>query len=376
MTPLFFYGTLCHAPLLRLVLDREAETTPARLDGYQVRWAAGESFPILREAEAGQIDGILLRDATSEDRARLDHYEGAFDYAVLPVSVETEAGVEAAEVYRPQPGRWPVGQAWDLQDWVRDWGALTLEAAEEVMAHYGRPEAAGLGRRFHMVRSRAQSRLRAADWDRSRTISSDFSAEDVALEGFSRPYLGFFTLEEHRLRHRRFDGSWTDPADRAVFRAADAVTVLPYDPVRDAVLLIEQLRVAAYAHGDPHPWLIEPIAGIVDAGETYEMTARREAEEEAGISIGALHQIGRYYPSPGAVAQVLISYLGITDLPDDLPGQGGLQSEGEDIRSIRVSFDQAMEMVQSGEIAVAPLIISLQWLALNRDRLRGRTVTA
>ena len=155
------------------------------------------------------------------------------------------------------------------------------------------------------------------------------------------------------------------------FGRGEAVTLLPYDPVRDRVLLLEQFRAAPFAQGDPEPWLLEPIAGIVDAGESVEASAHREAQEEAGITVDSLVFISRYYPSPGATAQVLYSYAGIADLPDDLASTGGLSDEGEDIAVHLVSFADAMAMLESGEIAVAPLVISLQWLAANRARLRA-----
>jgi nudix-type nucleoside diphosphatase (YffH/AdpP family) len=116
---------------------------------------------------------------------------------------------------------------------------------------------------------------------------------------------------------RRFDGDAQRDVRRAVFRVTDAATVLPYDPVRDRILLLEQLRFGPLAQGDPAPWLLEPVAGLIDAGETPEETARREAAEEAGLVIGDLHFVARYYPSPGGVSQVLYSYIGLADLPDE-----------------------------------------------------------
>jgi len=84
-----------------------------------------------------------------------------------------------------------------------------------------------------------------------------------------------------------------------------------------------------------------------------------------------MHQVGRYYVSPGAVTEYLVSYIGLADLPDSAEGVSGLAAEAEDIRAHVVSFDQLMAMVESGEVANAPLLISAQWLALHRARLRA-----
>ncbi|QBY00674.1 NUDIX domain-containing protein [Rhodophyticola sp. CCM32] len=376
MDSLFFYGTLCYRPLLGLVLGRVPDLLAARLDGHKVSWAEGQSFPMIDPVAGAGAEGLLLRDVTEEDRARLDHYEGAFAYGVKTVEVETGAGPVAAHVYMPETPLWPAGAPWSLEDWLRDWGALTLEAAAEIMALYGTEDAASIATRFGMIRSRAQSRLRAADWERARSISADFTRDDIELAHLATPYRKFFMIEEYTARHRRFDGTLSAPVDRAVFRAADAVTLLPYDPLRDRVLLIEQLRLGAYAQGDRFPWLLEPVAGIIDAGEAPETSVRREALEEAGVEIGALHLVGQYYPSPGGMAQLLISYIGLADLHDDLPEVGGLDAEGEDIRSHLVGFAEAMEMLRTGELAVAPLIISIQWLAAHRDALRDGSLTA
>lgn len=371
MRALFFYGTLRHAPLLEVVLGRAARARAARLDGYEVLWAAGESFPLIRPAAGGATHGLLVEDIGPQDLARLDFYEGAFSFALVPVTVAIDRGLAEAGVYVPDPQAWTPGEPWRLEDWVRDWGAVSVEAAREVMGRFGHEDARAVAARFGVIRARAHAALRAAAWRRPAGPSGDFTRDDVQVDAISTPYAGFFNIEEYRARHRRFDGTMSEPVSRAIFRAFDAVTVLPYDPLRDRVLMIEQVRLGAYAHGDPQPWLLEPVAGIVDAGESDEQTARRETLEEAGVALSELHFVARYYPSPGGVAQVLISYLGTADLPDDLPALGGLDTEGEDIRSHLVAFGEAMRLLRDGALANAPLIITMQWLAAHREGLRA-----
>jgi ADP-ribose pyrophosphatase len=198
------------------------------------------------------------------------------------------------------------------------------------------------------------------------------AAGDVQVQTRSEPYTGFFAIEEQDLRFRRFDGSLSAPVHRAAFVSGDAVTVLPYDPLRDRVLVVEQFRFSPFVRGDANPWQLEAIAGRIDAGETPEQAAIREGQEEAGLRLDRLVPIANYYPSPGAVTEYLYSYLALVDLPDDAAGVFGLASEAEDIRAHLVSFDDLMAACASGEVANAPLLLSALWLARERPALRGQ----
>lgn len=197
------------------------------------------------------------------------------------------------------------------------------------------------------------------------------ASDDLDLLSIDQPWAGFFAIEEWRFRHRRFDGDMGQPILREVFVTPDAVTVLPYDPARDRVLLVEQFRPGPAARGDPQSWQIEAVAGMIDPGETPEETARRETLEEAGLALGALHRVAGYYPSPGAHTEYVTSYIGIADLPDGVAGLGGLPQEHEDIRSHLMSFEALMALIESGEAASGPLIVSALWLAQARPRLRA-----
>ncbi|NNK79751.1 MAG: NUDIX domain-containing protein, partial [Litoreibacter sp.] len=220
------------------------------------------------------------------------------------------------------------------------------------------------------IETRAQARLNARAYRPPVELRRGFSRGDVTQHARRRKYSKFFVLDEVDLSYRQFSGSTGPTVERAVFISADAVTVLPYDPVRDTVLLIEQFRAAPYMRGDPVPWSLEAIAGRIDAGESPEAATRREAQEEAGLTLGELHHISNYYPSPGAKTEYLFSYLGIADLPPDLAGIGGLDTEAEDIRSMVIPFDDLMAAVRSGEVENAPLLLSALWLERERERLR------
>ena len=370
MRNVFLYGTLRHLPLLEAVLGRDVAPVAAELSDHAVARAEGRDFPILVAQSGARAAGVVL-GVDEAGIARLDFYEGPFGYGLREVTVATADGPVAAWAYFPDPGVLQPAEAWDLAAWQAKWGTIVTRSADEVMATLGTQWAEAVDARHGMILARAQAYENTARWQRPRSLGRAMGRDRVRVTGQRHEHLGFFTLESLTMEHPRFDGGPPMEVTRAVFRAGEAVTLLPYDPVRDRVLLLEQFRAAPYAQGDPEPWLLEPIAGIVDAGESVEASAHREALEEAGITVGRLHFISRYYPSPGATAQVLHSYAGIADLPDGLATGGGLSDEGEDIAVHLVSFAEAMAMVESGEIAVAPLVISLQWLAANRERLRG-----
>ena len=370
MVAFFFYGTLCHPPLLQTVLGRAAATRPARLAGHSVAWAEGGAFPLIFPAAGGMADGLLCEGLSGEDVARLDFYEGGFGYDAQSLRVEVEGGPVEARVYLPRPGLWQPGQAWRLGDWVGRYGPTAVATAEDFMALRGKLPASVLAARYGAMLVRGASRLRAAA-PQPATLRRRPRPDDLHVTARALPYARFFAVEEWRVGWRQFDGAMNTPVDRAVFVSCDAVTVLPYDPVRDRVLLIEQFRAGPMARGDAAVWQLEAIAGRIDAGETPEEAARREAVEEAGLTLGPLLPAASYYPSPGILTEYLYSYVGLADLPDGIAGVFGQADEAEDIRGHLIPFDRMMDLVASGEIANSPLILTALWLQRERARLRA-----
>lgn len=373
MTAMFFYGTLRYRPLLELVLGHDGAgltIEEAALPGHAAFWVLGESYPLIAQAEGRRAPGLRVVGLSAEDRARLDYYEGGHGYRLRPIAVELASGAQPAEVYFPPAEGPPLGAEWDLRDWQARWGDVTMLAAEDVMRHYGQMSAQAVAGRYGPIRARAASRLKARQSPPT-SLRRAMQPDDVELIARRDPYAAFFAVEEYHLRHRRFDGAMGAELDRAAFITCDAATVLPYDPQRDTVLLVEQFRMGPYARGDAQCWSLEAIAGRIDAGETPEETLRREAREEAGLELGALHHCFNYYPSPGAVTEYIYTYVALADLPDSAAGLGGLMSEGEDIRAHVIAFDRLMALLDSGELENGPLITSALWLSRNRERLRA-----
>lgn len=242
------------------------------------------------------------------------------------------------------------------------------ELVAAVLRYYGHLPAEAVRRRLPALQVEAASRIRAAAAP-GRGLRA--GSGEVEVGPVEPSHAGFFALDLWHLRHRRFDGEMSPRLTREVFVAGDAVTVLPYDPVRDRVLVVEQLRMGPLGRGDPLPWQLEAIAGRIDPGEAPEDAARREAVEEAGLVLGQLEKVAEYYPTPGAVTEYLYSYVALCDLPDGVAGLFGAAEEAEDIKGHLLGFDRLVEVMAAGGIGNAPLLLTVLWLQRERSRLRG-----
>lgn len=364
----FLWGGLCDRAVLAAVLGEAAAAArlgPARLAGHALRIRPGADHPLLCPAPGEVAEGLLAEGLGAPALARLGFLAGVMDWRETPVTVETGSGPAAALTWTcPAAGD---AAPWDAAAWAAGRRAAFRELAEELMDHFGTDPA-----RARMLlpgmRLRAEARAAAASETPRASLRRGFTRADVAAIARARPWAGHFAIESHRISHRRFAGGMTPPLLREVFASGDAVTVLPWDPVADRVLIVEQWRAGPWARGDRMPWCLEAIAGRRDPGEGEEDAARREAAEEAGLALGRLALIGRYYPTPGAVAERLTSYVGEADL-SSAGGVHGLAGEHEDIRSLILPTDAALDAIAGGEVNSGPLIVSLLWLARERDRL-------
>ena len=197
-----------------------------------------------------------------------------------------------------------------------------------------------------------------------------FDKNDVFNLTKRKLYQGFFSLIEYRFQYRQFDGSMSGVVTREILERGHAVVLLAYDVKRDQVVLIEQIRIAAIETQDS-PWLLELIAGMMDHGnESPEEVAKREAIEEAGITIGRCKPIISYLASPGGLTEKLHIWVGEVDSSTAI-GVHGLAEENEDIKVHVVSREQAYQWVENGVINNAASIIALQWFQLNHHLLKN-----
>lgn len=193
---------------------------------------------------------------------------------------------------------------------------------------------------------------------------------DKQLEILSKEilYQGFFRVEKYRLKHTLFGGGWSAEITRELFMRGSCVAVLLYDPYADKVVLIEQFRTGAILNPDK-AWLVEIVAGAIEEGESAEDVAHRESLEEAGCEILQLKIISEFYTTPGGSSEWITLFCGKVD-STEVGGIHGLDHEDEDIWVRTVDFDESYRMLENGEINSAIAIIALQWLALNRKKLR------
>jgi len=183
-------------------------------------------------------------------------------------------------------------------------------------------------------------------------------------------FQGYFRLARYRFHHSLYRGGVSGAFDREVFERGEAAAVLPYDPVRDEVVLIRQFRAGTFAAGR-HPWCWEIVAGMIEDGETPEDVARREAVEEAAIEIQDIMLLYSLVLSPGACSETCNIFLGRID-STGVGGVHGLATENEDILVKTMPFADALALLARDEIDNSAAVIALQWLALHRDELRNR----
>ncbi|MGA8382037.1 MAG: NUDIX domain-containing protein [Stellaceae bacterium] len=194
---------------------------------------------------------------------------------------------------------------------------------------------------------------------------------DVEIIEAATAFERFLRMDVVRFRHRRFSGEWSQPLTHDVLRRGQAVAVALYDPDRDAVVLVEQLRLPALLAG-ASPWQIEVVAGLVDAGEPPELVAVRETREESGLALGGeLVPIQRYLPSPGASDESVLLFCARVDATA-AAGVHGLAQEGEDIRVVVKTMAEVEAMLDAGSIENGHTLVTLYWLVRHRDELRRR----
>jgi ADP-ribose pyrophosphatase len=181
-------------------------------------------------------------------------------------------------------------------------------------------------------------------------------------------YSGFYKLTAIQLQHELFAGGQSNILRRELIDRGQAVAVLPYDPVSDEIVLIEQFRIGA-GEAKSSPWVIEVIAGYKESGESAEEVVHREAYEEAGCRVTDLLPMFKYYSSPGGSNEQIQIFLGRTQ-SSHINGIHGLDEEGEDIKVHVISSQQAFDWLDSGKIDSAAPIIALQWFRLNYQRIR------
>jgi len=183
---------------------------------------------------------------------------------------------------------------------------------------------------------------------------------------------GFLPLKRYHLHHSLFDGGTSGELIRERVEGYKAASLLPYDPIRDEVVLIEQFRIGAL-ESPAGAWILEVVGGIIEGDHSPEDVARKEAIEEAGCEVDGLIPICEFMVSPGTSSERIHLFCGRVDA-SKADGIHGLDDEGEDIRVVVMPAEDAIHGIGSRRINSTASIIALQWLALNREDLRKHWV--
>lgn len=172
---------------------------------------------------------------------------------------------------------------------------------------------------------------------------------------------GFYGYDRYKVT---IDGH-TVPRD--ALRVGRVVVIIPVDLKRDEIVLIRQFRLGAQLSlglGD----VVEVPAGRVERGEDIATAARRECQEEIGVTPEQLVPLFDLLPSAGSSDEHMFFLLATVDAAK-VPERAGAAHEQEDTRPLRVSIDRALKALEGGSLHYGAAIIGLQWLALNRAKL-------
>jgi ADP-ribose pyrophosphatase len=192
-----------------------------------------------------------------------------------------------------------------------------------------------------------------------RAAEAKVGTSELIGEGF-RPYERFAVELPHR------DGGKVSLV-RDLLRIGRTVGVIALDLARDEIVVIRQFRLAAHLSvglGD----LVEIPAGYVNPHESAIDAVRRECLEEIGVEPRAVREIYTFMPAPGILDEHATIFIAAVDAAQ-APAHAGAAYETEQTRPIRVRIDDALAALREGAIHNGYLIMALQWIALNRDRL-------
>ena len=372
---IFVFGTLKSETLRTIVLGRELapkDICTASIKGFCVYWAKEGPFPVMVPKEGSEAHGLVLKNLSDVDVERLNYYELGFDYVLSPTYVETNVGPAEASAYFCNNSDMATKKSWSYDHWLSDHSEVQYIAAKEFLDFFDTKYGDTAQAMYNKIFKRAEVYANEAA-NLSKVIENGpENSINIQVENIQREYLGFFALNQISLKYSQFDGDISELKNRVILMGSEASLILPYDPVLDKVLLVEQFRIGPFCRGDRAPWVFEPVAGIIEVGETPDEAAKREVFEEAGLEVTQLVKMGSGYPNPGEATSYFYNYIAIVDLSEYSPGIYGAKNEGEDIRTHVIDFKTVLNWSVSNKLRVLPLNTMVLWLALNKLKLPSK----
>jgi len=169
----------------------------------------------------------------------------------------------------------------------------------------------------------------------------------------------WYTLKKITFDYLKNDGTWQTQI-REAYDRGNGAAILLYNSKTNTVILTKQFRMPTYLNGSTDGMMIECCAGLLDENNP-EDCIKKEAIEETGYNIKKVRKVFEAYMSPGAVTEVLHYFIAEYDSTMKVAEGGGLDHEQEDIEVLELDFEQAYQMISSGEIKDAKTIMLLQY---------------
>lgn len=173
----------------------------------------------------------------------------------------------------------------------------------------------------------------------------------------------WYTLRKVIFEYQKKDGTW-ETQQREAYDRGNGATILLYHPTQKTVILTRQFRMPTYVNGNPTGMLIETCAGLLD-NDNAEDCIRRETEEETGYSITDVRKVMEAYMSPGSVTEIVHFFVAEYTNHQKSTEGGGIAHEQEEIEVLELPFQEALEMIKTGEIKDGKTIMLLQYAAIH-----------
>jgi len=173
----------------------------------------------------------------------------------------------------------------------------------------------------------------------------------------------WYTLNKVTYEYQKKNGEW-ETHSREAYDRGNGAAILLYNTANRTVILTRQFRMPTYLNGNESGLLIEVCAGLLDK-DNAEDCIKKETEEETGYKVTKVHKVFESYMSPGAVTEMLYFFVAEYDKKMKVSEGGGLEEEQENIEVLELDFDEAFNMIYSGEIKDGKTIMLLQYAKIH-----------
>ena len=173
----------------------------------------------------------------------------------------------------------------------------------------------------------------------------------------------WYTLNKYSFEYLKPNGDW-ERQEREAYDRGNGSTILLYNAAKGTIILTRQFRLPTYVNGNADGMMIETCAGLLDK-DNAEDCIRKEAEEETGYKLDKVKKIFEAYMSPGSVTEIIHFFIAEYRAEMKVSDGGGLAHEQENIQVLELNFDDAYNMIASGDIKDGKTIMLLQYAKLN-----------